>query len=240
MLAEIPWSKIFDYFFIILGLYLSIAFYYKQKRDKKPVYKFVSYQLIGKHLSGDEKIELKFDGKPIKHLITTKFSFWNLGKDPIRRSDLSTIEPLKIGIQKGMEILEYRILHLYPSNDIKVEVINNQIQITFEYLEKDQGVAFEFKHNSEHERFIELSGVVIGAEIKHIDKVRLNLIDAFTGGVGSFLDALIKNKNFGLKAIGLIIFFPTIFLLMPFAVIGAVYRPLHESVNRIPEHFSLD
>lgn len=90
-----------------------------------------------------EKLEIRYDNKPIQNISQISFALVNTGKKPILAKDLIT--PPTLIFQEGAEILDAIIEHGSPKNLEATFTINNQkrtIEIRFPLLNPSDVVKF--------------------------------------------------------------------------------------------------
>lgn len=74
----------------ILGIFLTLFFYFKSKKQKVPLYGTRSINLIKGKANKIDDLEILFKGDKVQYLTITKLLFWNAGKETIHRSDVAT------------------------------------------------------------------------------------------------------------------------------------------------------
>jgi hypothetical protein len=80
----------------VTGLFLAFYFYYKSKKEKRPVYNLQTIRLIKKNVSSINKLQILYKESNVENLSVTKFSFWNTGRGIIRKSDFIESDTLTI------------------------------------------------------------------------------------------------------------------------------------------------
>ena len=104
-----PIFNLLGFLFGIIGIVLSIYYYIKSKREKKPLYDFeTTYVLYSNPFLTD--IEIKYKGQVVEKLQLTKLSFWNGGKEAIRKSDLTNKNPIVVNFDEKIAIYKVRLL----------------------------------------------------------------------------------------------------------------------------------
>ncbi|MGW9531024.1 hypothetical protein ACWHAM_25625 [Paenibacillus terrae] len=116
--------------------------------------------------------------KQYKGIYTSKLTrsiyfVWNSGNQVIERNDISSIEPLRIGVKGNSQIIDAKLLKTCrEANNIRVTSDNEQAKLTFDYLNPNDGCVIEIIHTSKKRPFI------VG-EIKGISKGITNYGDIF-------------------------------------------------------------
>lgn len=149
-----------------LGLFLSWRSY---TANNKRVALFARTTKLVEGLSNIYSgLEIFFRGEKQDNVSVTKLVFWNRGKQPIRREDLVVKEPLTVQAKERVTILDAKLL--YPENDNANEVILNvnqehstqKFEITFDFLDKDEGFVLQVIHTGGESNDIPFSGKIIG------------------------------------------------------------------------------
>lgn len=91
-----------------------------------------------------ERISISYGGKQISVLSKHVFSLVNTGRTPIRKQDV--LEPVKIHLEEGIELLEVKSAITFPNNldhSILIDSKQNTITIDFELLNPDDYIRLE-------------------------------------------------------------------------------------------------
>jgi len=154
---------------------LSIVLYRRGKKEKRPRYCTHGPNLfwdLTKHVDG---IKVHFPGHsdPIPSLTITKLLFWNDGKDTIDyKRDVSRVEPIRIVCRReGVEILQADIIQAnQPANMFSETVSQDKkvVNLTFDHVDKDEGVALQVFHTGAWDGDLEVKGKIKGAVIHRV------------------------------------------------------------------------
>jgi len=138
----------------IIGIVIGIYLYYSSRIRAKPVYQFQSRKLIGrpKGVLPDE-VEIYFNKQLVSNLRLSYIVFWNAGTMSISGSDIVQLDPVRIELEPGSEILKIKISKVSRSV-INFDVIKDNIQphianISFDYLDPNDGATLEILHTGE-------------------------------------------------------------------------------------------
>ncbi|HEY9298702.1 MAG TPA: hypothetical protein VIQ31_20555, partial [Phormidium sp.] len=107
-----PWFGIISLMIGVLGVILSVVFYLKSKKVKRPFYDFGSYTLEPKI----QKLEMSYNSHKIERLTFTNLIFWNAGKDLINNKHIAAGDPLKIRLSGNHKILDVKLI--YEANKV--------------------------------------------------------------------------------------------------------------------------
>ncbi|NPE27789.1 hypothetical protein HNV12_07395 [Methanococcoides sp. SA1] len=155
-----PWVTLLSLIFGFFGVIL----YFKGKNEKNPHYFKKSTNVIRDLTDKYQKLNITYDGNPIKTMTVTKVYFWNAGKGTILNEHIVPKDPLCIEVKDGCQILDKRIACL-EENDFKLtENINeNSFNFRFNHIEMNQGAIFKILHTGMSNRDIQLKGKIIGS-----------------------------------------------------------------------------
>jgi hypothetical protein len=163
-------NNLLTYISIIIGFFgivLAILFYVKGRKFKKLVWMIESNNMFLDTLSRFEKLKISYSGKEINTMTVSKIAIWNKGTEPISITDIAPADPIKIVFKEKVQLLELNILQ--RTNEINmVNVINQFTQnssliITFDFLNKDDGIALQLFHTGTSSNDISVSGTIIGS-----------------------------------------------------------------------------
>jgi hypothetical protein len=165
LLTSNSWFTFFLSIITILSFIGMFYFYYKSKKDKLPCYCILSTNIL-KDLSGNFKpLKVLYNEVEIKNLTVTRISFWNSGKETIRKTDIADEDPLTIKTINECKILDIKMLKpnngtngfkYMPSNDL------SSFTFTFNYIDQYQGALFQLLHSGTSTTDIKFTGSIIG------------------------------------------------------------------------------
>ena len=112
--------------------------------------------------NGDKGVSIMCDGQNYKHLCISNLVLWNDGRMTVRREDIAPISPIRIEtceecIIYGCEVLD----EINSANNFSCKIIDNQIKVDFDYLNKNDGVAFQILHTGSGTA-LRIDGDIIG------------------------------------------------------------------------------
>ncbi len=173
-------NPLFGILGIIIGLTsitIAILFYYKGKKEKKPIYELSSYNVVS-DLNKYGPLEISYSGQKIDNLTITKLKFWNEGRETIHFTDIAKADPITLSIKRNNKILETSLVEMKnPANEFSsnLDENNSRIRLTFDYLDKNEGGTIKILHTGLSSEDFELSGSIKGAgRVKAKRKPRLN------------------------------------------------------------------
>lgn len=163
---------------ILFGYYL----YRVGRRVKEPSWSIRSNNLIRNYGSRLAGLRVQFGDQDVQNLTVSRILFWNAGGDTIRKSDITSANPLKIIPCNDAALLEARVLSA-SSESNKVSCIAHADQkgafLEFDYLDRDQGAVIQIVHTGTSSNDLTLVGDIIGAPLllsRRIERARfLNL-----------------------------------------------------------------
>ena len=166
-----PWIGFFGTVVGVVGLVLSVFFYYKSVKVKRPTVRSVSLNWFdGSHIPHKD-LELKFRGISATRFTITHIAFWNAGTDPIRPSDFSASSPLRISYPLEMQVFDIHIsavtspelaVSIEPPKQRGSEPILERA-ISFAYFDRNDGFSIQVVHDGLPEQTIEIVGKLPGA-----------------------------------------------------------------------------
>lgn len=141
------WKFIVTIFVAVIFGVTAIVQGFKLVRKKKPSWAYQTQKLIGLGSNAPPELKLTFGDVPVKEVFSTKFIFFNNGKEPIRTID-DVIKPITIRFGNAQILREPFIR---PSNN-EIEFIskrvNDCIEIGFKYLDYQDGAVVEILHTA--------------------------------------------------------------------------------------------
>jgi hypothetical protein len=151
------WNIIFV-FFGILGILSSYYFYKKSRKLKKPVYFQNSVNLIKNNLPKLSNLELLYKGEQINNFTITYLGFWNAGNETINNNDIASV---------NAQILEFEVMIANNNANnfiVKLNETTNCIEITFDYIDKNDGLVLKIYHTGNTSSDLVLTGSIRGVK----------------------------------------------------------------------------
>ncbi len=142
---------------IVIGFLISLYFFRKSLRNKKPCWAIRSNNLV--------------DGFSNKHEVETltisRVIFWNDGAETINRTDLETTNRLRIIPEDNVVILDAKLL--VRNNDssqfvAQLEEKDNCAYINFDYLDEKQGGVLQVVHTGNSSLDVQIVGNIKGVK----------------------------------------------------------------------------
>ena len=175
----------------ILGIFLSVYFYLKSLKKKKPVYTLRTFSLITENFKKVPSLSIKHCDKNISNLSITRIAFWNNGKETIDKKDIAKKSPIKFVIDEGYEILDAEILYCKNhSNDFKISTNKKEVIIKFDYFDNEEGIILQIYHTGNKNKNFYISGSI--KSVKQI--INLNDISYFESKLLWLIDKFDINK----------------------------------------------
>ena len=156
------WGGIASFIFGIISVY----FYFKSKRFKKPV---LVYQSSVLQTTAHPEVTILFQNEKIVNLSKLTILFWNAGNREIRADDVPTSGQPSIIFLDNARILSYTV-KATSSEEIKFKVQHpkkDQLSVNFEYLNPSDGGVIEVLYESPLQSKgepIKAKGAIIGAK----------------------------------------------------------------------------
>jgi hypothetical protein len=164
------WERVITIVGVVLGLLglIGIYFSYKGWKRKKPYYVILSANIFTGIDHMVPNVEVKFPGygPMIKALTVTKIAFWNAGSDTIKKADIVKGDPLTVRATTGVVFLSAAVVECVNSLnkvDCTVSKDHSEVDITFDYLDQNEGALIQFFHTGAGNADIRLHGTVMGS-----------------------------------------------------------------------------
>lgn len=235
-----PWLNILFLFLAIFSIILSLIFYFKSKKEKRPTYSKKTSNVIQRTVIKSNKLEVKYNGSSIENLSMTEFAFWNSGRETIRGIDIAPSDPLIIKSTAPIILYDFEVQFKNDINNFIIQKINeNSLKLSFDFIDFNQGVKLKIYHSGNLSSELLLQGTIIGSE-----GIKPGVKKEFTMNKIDFLGypsrKLLKSKVILFKIIGFLyalIVFP-IFLLLALILTPTdyIYGRFH---NAHPKEFLL-
>ncbi|MFA4824965.1 MAG: hypothetical protein WC593_07370 [Methanoregula sp.] len=147
----------------ILGLIGTLYFGYVSIKKKKPVFTRTNNNIITNNIPFFPGLNILYNGETIQNLSSTIIRFWNNGNDRIDKTDISTIDPLRIQAKENVKIFIVAV-NKYSNfaNALVVSPVfdNKYSNISFDYLSKEDGAEIIVIHSGKIAEDIEIKGTI--------------------------------------------------------------------------------
>lgn len=149
----------------VLGIAMSVYFYFKSRRRKIPVYRSRTTRIIRSSVNKIDSLEVLYNKKRLNALTITKVAFWNAGKETISSTDISLYDKLRLEIGEGFEFLSCDVVtQTKIANNFRcsIEEDKKTILIEFDYLDYDEGAVLKIRHTGSTNADIVINGSIKG------------------------------------------------------------------------------
>lgn len=155
----------------IIGIVLTVIFFRRSQRLKKPSWAIRTTSLIKGFKSNLEGLAINFKGQPVGSVAVSRVVFWNDGADTINRGDVVSVDPLRLVPKGGSAILDAGILASnYQSNEFSVSPAGDgSTHMNFGYIDKGQGIVLQVVHTGASSNDIAIVGTIKGAKVERRD-----------------------------------------------------------------------
>ena len=215
---------------------MSIIFYIKSSKEKKPTYFIRSFNLVKKRITKIDQLQIIYGNTPINNLTVTKIAIWNSGRETINSEDVAPKDPIKIRTENESVILKANIIYVKKdANNFRIELdeLNKNLNIIFDYFHTNEGIVIELYHTGTSSKDLNLIGTIKSVNKFYYAEVDKALLDIYYNKtVGHLLTKI--NKFWGA------IFF---ILMTPFLLFLIVIVPPLSLINyltsRLPKEYYL-
>jgi hypothetical protein len=150
---------------------IAYAFYVREKRDPRPVYVVSGNTVVRAH--AERKIEVRYRGRNVPVVTRTVITFWNAGRQPIRRDDIVKNHPLTVVLPGDADVLEARpIAATRPDIDFLVSwgspttMSDGSVRVptglSFSFLNHRDGGSIEILHTGDDPFALRVEGAIVG------------------------------------------------------------------------------
>lgn len=160
-----PWITLLGIILGITSIASAIYFYIKSKRSKKPTCVITNKQIIGSSITQSQDLEVTYNGEKIENLWITNIVFWNAGTETIDDADIPKSSPVCIKINNGKIFQINKKFIKRDLNLLEFSLINDKkIDITFDFIDKDDGFILEIIHSAKSETDLNMEAVFKGSD----------------------------------------------------------------------------
>ena len=155
-----PWLNILFIILTLISIFLSIWFYIKSKKTKKPTYCIRTFNLVRDKINKIDSVNIFYQGEKIDNLSISKIAIWNGGKETISQSDIAKNNRFRIEIVDTASILDFKLLfEKNSSNGFKLTRVNNNcINVEFDYFDYNEGIIIQLYHTAIKSEDLKISG----------------------------------------------------------------------------------
>ena len=223
-----------------VSIILAVIFYYKSLRIKRPVFSRQTFRLIDKKISAIKGIEIKHNNQEVENLSLTKIAIWNSGKESLRKSDIASTDLLRILATENTIIYDCTITFQNDVNNvILLKESVKSINISFEFLDFNEGFVMDVYHSGNNSKSIIIKGTLIGAE-KISQGVKFEYFTKKLNFLNKPMDFLMNHGNFFARTFGWVLALPFGMLMIPLYLITLpIDFFIDKTTNKIPKDFYL-
>lgn len=148
----------------LLGAYLTIHFYRKQKKEK--ILSIGHYTCFYVNSEKDKNLKISYRRKSVKKIICHIYRLKNIGDICIFRADIPEKLPIKFTSNEEYSIIGYEISQEMESNIKLIESSSSSFVVDFDYLNPNQYFDIQIFGFSDNENSLpSIQGDIIGGKI---------------------------------------------------------------------------
>lgn len=160
-----PWFGISGFIIGVLGVILTIVFYFKTRKVKIPCYAIRSLGVVEDITNKSQLLEMYYAKRKIERLTITRVAFWNAGNETIDKRDIAPADPIRMVLKPGYNILDVKLI--YEKDKVNqfnfdLQSGNSDVILKFDYLDKHDGAIIQIIHTGEDSKDFEIYGTVKG------------------------------------------------------------------------------
>lgn len=141
----------------LFGIIITIVLYQISQRKMLPNYFITDFEIIAKSVGDNSLLKILWETKEVKNINKIQFAFYNSGKTPIKKSDISSDYPISIKCPNSVNLLESYVseisrkeINISNRNDIENKKIELRI-INDEAFEQKDGFIVDILFTTEAE-----------------------------------------------------------------------------------------
>lgn len=136
---------------------------FKRKRPSHAIAAKLTTTTVIDDLSELPQLEVRYAGMPVEDLKVTNALIWNNGKDPIRRDNVATSDPLRILLPDESKIWDARVLYqTRDANTAQVAAEDRSVRAEFDFLNPYDAMLINILHTGPLDDAT-LAGTLIGS-----------------------------------------------------------------------------
>lgn len=192
--AQTSVGMLISYATSIIAIFLSIYFYIKSIKKRKPVYLVDSVRTTIFDRDALDLSDLKISHKGVEitgqNVSAARVYFWNAGAAPIRREDILGVDKhILVQTPPGTEILQSSIVQTTRDDVVDAHLSEgdtpNSAKLGFEILERDDGVAIQVIFKGDLYSKISLLGKTLDAEkVEEVKEIGFDLLRVVRSSLG--------------------------------------------------------
>jgi hypothetical protein len=159
---------VFGFAALVVAVWIGWVFYKKSERVRKPSWYLTTNNLIRDRGALLPKLTVLYDQHSVDNLSVSTFTFWNAGKETIRRSDIPSACTFRVmPTAPDVHLLGARLLGCNErTNQFSVHLgePDKGVAIDFEYLDQDEGAVFQVVHTGQSSAALTLEGKVMAGK----------------------------------------------------------------------------
>lgn len=166
----------------IVGIILAAVFYFNSERERSPMFYVQSGRniIVNRNLAIGSKLQILYDGVLIDatEVTAVQCQFWNAGREPIRADDV--LEPIKIVLGRGAQILEANVIKQSRPGIVKFEVTPEKdpngnrtgvAKVHFNILEANDGATIQIVYTGNSLSELDFVGATVESTIRRTSGV---------------------------------------------------------------------
>lgn len=230
-----PWLNLIFLILAVVSIIVSVALYFRSRKEKILVYMTKSFNLIHNSVVRIPGLSIKYEDNNIDNFTLTKVAFWNKGRGTISNIDIAPTDRVGIYPKEDIAILSAAIVYkTKDSNNFCLEKVQNGIIVNFDYIDFHQGVIIDVYHTGQDIDSFILKGTVKGGYDLHAGDIYENyLLDRVFKPINNIIP---WPRNFILNFLVALIL--SIIIALPVMIVSAI-GIIYKMMNKLPVEFDL-
>jgi hypothetical protein len=230
----------------LIAVLVGAYFYFKSRRVKRLGYIVTTRNLIQNASASLSGIEVRFQGQPADNISVSKISIWNAGTDTVHGTDIAPADPLRFLISDG-KLLDAIVARASQPSQFKIGQTVQGLEVSFDYLDKNQGAVVQLVHTGTSDESIQLMGsikggcsIVRGPLAPNILLSNIDSVMSFSFSIGLALLVIAFIANGGplwTLAPNVTILSVLVVVVMVSALVGFGARSLAKRIGAVPRVF---
>jgi hypothetical protein len=158
---------------LVVSTAIAYVLYVRARREPRPVHVVTGNTVVQAY--AERQIEVRYRDKDVPIVTRTVITFWNAGRQPIRRDDIVEYHPLTVVLPDGVQVLEARpIAATRPDIDFLVSwgaptrmpdgTDRILTGLSFSFLNHRDGGSLEILHTGDDPFAATVEGAIVGVK----------------------------------------------------------------------------
>lgn len=154
----------------VAGIILAVVFYRLGKPVRRLAFATRTFPVVLQQAKRIKGLNVDYKAQNVSRLSVSRLAIWNAGTEPIRGSEISEHDPLRLSAGDGVKVLGVELVEATRAANrltvLAAEETGSGWKVMFDFLDPRDGALMDVVHDGTGLKDIALVGTIVGVPIR--------------------------------------------------------------------------